>query len=40
LNHTHLAARFQDRIVHETDAKATNERTLGEYMTGRQKGAA
>jgi simple sugar transport system ATP-binding protein len=35
-----IAVMYEGRIVHETDAKATNERTLGEYMTGRQKGAA
>ena len=30
---------YEGRLVHETPATATNERTLGEYMTGRTSGA-
>ncbi|MEP7028852.1 MAG: heme ABC transporter ATP-binding protein, partial [Candidatus Eisenbacteria bacterium] len=30
----------EGRIVHETPADATNERTLGEFMTGRQSHVA
>jgi len=36
----HIAVMYEGRIAFETAASRTNERELGEYMTGRQKASA